>query len=59
MKLSATTRRWIYSIIAAAVPLLVTLDIIGVEVGGHLLAIASAVLAVSGSALALNNVNDD
>jgi Na+/H+ antiporter NhaA len=59
MKLSATTRSWIYKVLMAVVPLLVTLDIITSEIAGHVLSIAAAVLAMGGSALAMANVTPD
>jgi hypothetical protein len=49
-------RRWIYSIIAAVVPLLSVLNILSEEVASHLLAIAAAILSLGGSMLAINNV---
>jgi hypothetical protein len=59
MKLSATTRSWIYRVIMAVVPLLVTLDIITSEIAGHVLSIAAAILAMGGSALAMANVTPE
>jgi hypothetical protein len=59
MKLSATTRSWVYRVLMAVVPLLVTLDIITGEIAGHVLSIAAAVLAMGGSALAMANVTPD
>jgi hypothetical protein len=55
-QLQPETRRWIYGIIAAVVPLLVTLGTITGEVAGQLLNIAAASLAIGGSALAISNV---
>jgi uncharacterized phage infection (PIP) family protein YhgE len=53
-------RKWIYGIIAATVPLLITVGSITPEIGGMILNVAAAVLAVSGSVLAIKNVpNDD
>jgi hypothetical protein len=54
--ISPDTRRWIYGIIAATVPLLVTLGAITGDVAGQLLNIAAAMLAIGGSALAISNV---
>jgi hypothetical protein len=54
----ADTRRWIYGIIAATVPLLVTLGSITGDVAGHLLNVAAAMLAIGGSTLAIANVSD-
>lgn len=58
MKFNPTpeTRRWIYGIIAAVVPLLAAINVISGEVAGHVLAIASAVLSLGGSVLAMRNV---
>lgn len=58
MKFNPTpeTRKWIYGVIAAVVPLLTTLNIISGEIGGHVLAIATAILSLSGSVLAMRNV---
>lgn len=50
------TRKWVYGIIAAAVPLLVTLGTLTDEVAGQLLNILAAVLTVGGSTLAIANV---
>lgn len=52
---SPAVRAWVYSIIAAAVPLLVLLGVFTVDVGAHVLNIAAALLAVSGLALAAGN----
>jgi len=52
------TRRWIYGIIAALVPVLVTLGSLTSELGGVLLNLAAAVLAVGGSVMAIANAND-
>ena len=59
MNLNANTRSWIYRIVMATVPFLVTLDLITGDVAGHILSIAAAVLAVGGSALAAANVTPD
>jgi hypothetical protein len=56
--LTPETRRWIYGIIAATIPLLVTLGTITGEVAGQMLNIAAASLAIGGSALAIANVNE-
>lgn len=50
-------RLWIYRVIAAAVPLLVTLGIITDEVGGHIMAVGASILALGGSLLAAANVS--
>jgi uncharacterized phage infection (PIP) family protein YhgE len=53
-------RKWIYGIIAATVPLLITVGSITPEIGGMILNVAAAVLAIGGSALAIKHVpNDD
>jgi uncharacterized phage infection (PIP) family protein YhgE len=53
-------RKWIYGIIAATVPLLITVGSITPEIGGMILNVAAAVLAIGGSALAIKNVpNED
>lgn len=61
LELHPTTRKWIYGIIAAAVPLLVSLGTLTDVVGAQLLNVAAAVLAVGGSVLAISNVptNED
>ena len=53
------TRKWIYGIIAAAVPLLITLGTITGDLGQQILNVAAAVLAIGGSALAIKNVPTD
>jgi hypothetical protein len=57
--LPPATRKWIYGIIAAAVPLLVALGSISNELGQQILNVVAAVLAVGGSALAIKNVPMD
>jgi uncharacterized membrane protein len=59
MNFKPATRKWIYGIIAALVPLLVTLGYVTPELSKELLAIAAAVLTVGGSALAIRNVPDE
>jgi hypothetical protein len=54
-----TTRKWIYGIIAALVPLFVTLGITTPDLAKDYLAVAAAVLTVGGSALAIKNVPSD
>ena len=58
-ELPAHTRKWIYGIIAATVPLLIALGSISGELGQQILNVAAAVLAVGGSALAIKNVPDE
>jgi hypothetical protein len=52
-------RKWIYGIIAATVPLLITIGSLSDELGMQILNVAAAVLAVGGSALAIKNVPDE
>ena len=52
-------RKWIYGIVAATVPLLITVGSITPEIGGMILNVAAAVLAIGGSALAIKNVPTD
>jgi hypothetical protein len=59
LELKPNVRKWIYGIIAAAVPLLVSLGSLTDEVGAQLLNISAAVLAIGGSALAIANVPSD
>ena len=54
----APVRRWIYGIIAATVPLLITVGSLTNEVGAGLLNLFAAILSVGGSALAIANVHD-
>lgn len=56
MNFKPATRKWIYGIIAALVPLMVTLGYLSPELSRDLLAIAAAILTVGGSALAIKNV---
>jgi len=53
------TRKWIYGIIAALVPLLVTLGTLSEPFAGQILGVAAAILTVGGSALAIKNVPND
>lgn len=52
-------RKWIYGIIAATVPLLITVGSISGDLGQQILSVAAAVLAIGGSALAIKNVNEE
>lgn len=52
-------RKWIYAIIAATVPLLITIGSLSPEIGKEILNVAAAVLAIGGSALAIKNVPTD
>lgn len=54
------TRKLIYGVIAALVPLLVALGTLSEPLAGQILAVAAAILTVGGSALAIKNVpNED
>lgn len=52
-------RKWIYGIVAATVPLLITIGSITGELGQQILNVTAAILAVGGSALAIKNVPDE
>jgi hypothetical protein len=54
--LKPETRKWIYGIIAALVPLLVTIGTLSDELASQILSVVAAVLTVGGSALAIKNV---
>lgn len=56
LELQPAVRKWIYGIIAATVPLLISLGSITTELGTQILNVAAAVLAVGGSVLAISNV---
>jgi hypothetical protein len=56
MNLTPSTRKWIYGIVAATVPLLVTLGTVTNETATAVLNVLAAVLAVGGSSLAIANV---
>jgi hypothetical protein len=57
--LKPEVRKWIYGIIAATVPLLISLGTITGDLGTQILNVAAAVLAVGGSVLAIKNVPDE
>ena len=59
LELKPAVRKWIYAIIAASVPLLISLGSITSELGTQILNVAAAVLAIGGSALAISNVPDE
>jgi hypothetical protein len=59
LELKPEVRKWIYGIIAATVPLLISLGTITGELGTQILNVAAAVLAVGGSVLAIKNVPDE
>ena len=56
LDLKPAVRKWIYGIIATTVPLMIALGTLTDEIGAQILNVAAAVLAISGSALAINNV---
>lgn len=56
LELKPNTRKWIYGIVAALVPLLVTLGSLSDSVGQQILNIVAACLAIGGSSLAIANV---
>ncbi len=59
LNLKPATRKWIYGIIAATVPLLISIGTITGELGAQILNVAAALLAVGGSALAITYVPDE
>jgi elongation factor P hydroxylase len=56
LEMKPAVRKWIYAIIAATVPLLISLGSLTGEMGEQILNVAAAVLAIGGSALAISNV---
>jgi hypothetical protein len=59
LNLKPAVRKWIYGIIAASVPLLISLGTISSELGAQILNVAAAVLAIGGSVLAISHVPDE
>ena len=59
LELKPATRKWIYGIVAATVPLLISIGTISGELGAQILNVAAALLAVGGSALAISYVPDE
>jgi hypothetical protein len=59
LNLKPHVRKWIYGIIAATVPLLISLGTITTELGAQILNVAAALLAIGGSALAITYVPDE
>jgi hypothetical protein len=59
LDLKPAVRKWIYGIIAATVPLLISIGTISGEIGAQVLNVAAAVLAVGGSVLAITHVPDE
>jgi hypothetical protein len=58
LNLQPATRKWIYGIVAATVPLLISLGTITGELGAQILNVAAALLAIGSSALAISYVPD-
>lgn len=54
---SPTTRKWIYNVAVAVVPLLVVLGVITNDIAGQVLIIAGAVLGLGTNLLASANTN--
>jgi hypothetical protein len=59
LELKPAVRKWIYGIVAATVPLLISLGTISGELGAQVLNVAAALLAIGGSALAISHVPDE
>jgi hypothetical protein len=59
LDLKPAVRKWIYGIVAATVPLLISLGTISGELGAQILNVAAALLAIGGSALAISHVPDE
>jgi hypothetical protein len=59
LELKPAVRKWIYGIIAASVPLLISIGAISGEIGQQILNVAAAVLAIGGSVLAITHVPDE
>lgn len=56
---TAKRRTWLYSIMVALVPVLVTLGTLTPELATQFLNVAAAILAVGGGAMALNHITPD
>lgn len=56
MKLTAATRRKIYAVAAAIIPVLTVLGYLSDEVAGQVLNAVAALLAIGASSLAFKNV---
>jgi hypothetical protein len=56
LEMKPAVRKWIYAIIAATVPMLISLGSLTDAIGAQILNVAAAVLAIGGSALAISNV---
>jgi hypothetical protein len=59
LNLKPHVRKWIYGIVAATVPLLISLGTITTELGAQILNVAAALLAIGGSALAITYVPEE
>jgi dihydroxyacetone kinase DhaKLM complex PTS-EIIA-like component DhaM len=59
LELKPAVRKWIYGIIAATVPLLISLGTITGELGTQILNVAAAILAIGGSVLAIRHVPEE
>jgi dihydroxyacetone kinase DhaKLM complex PTS-EIIA-like component DhaM len=59
LELKPAVRKWIYGIIAATVPLLISLGTITGELGTQILNVAAAILAIGGSVLAIKHVPEE
>ena len=56
---SADTRKWIYDVCMAVIPLLVILGFLNNEVAGQVMLIAAAVLGTGSNLLARANITPD
>jgi uncharacterized membrane protein YjjB (DUF3815 family) len=56
---SADTRKWIYDVCMAVIPLLVILGVLNNEVAGQVMLIAAAVLGTGSNLLARANVKPE
>lgn len=57
MNLTPETRLWIYRIVGAIVPILVTAGTLTEGLASQIMNLVAAILALGGSALAAHNVN--
>jgi uncharacterized membrane protein len=57
MNLTPETRIWIYRIVGAVVPILVTAGTLTEGVSSQIMNLVAAILAIGGSTLAAKNVN--
>jgi hypothetical protein len=57
MKLDAETRLWIYRIVGAVVPLLVTLGLTTEGVAAQVMNVIAAILSIGSATLAAKNIN--